>query len=138
MLTLTLTDYYKGRDKQYPAALTAEIAQNAAHTIALVNQLLTRFYAAKPQAAQRSVNSGWRPPIVNKRVKKAARASKHLTARACDLSDDDGDLDTWLMTPAGQQALTEIGLWMEHPDATPRWAHLQTIPPASGHRVFYP
>jgi hypothetical protein len=34
--------------------------------------------------------------------------------------------------------LAEIGLWLEHPISTPRWCHVQTVPPKSGKRVFTP
>jgi len=61
-----------------------------------------------------------------------------MTGQAIDLADPDGDLDEWLMTAEGQAALVEIGLWMEHPAATKSWTHLQTVPPKSGRRTFYP
>jgi hypothetical protein len=59
-------------------------------------------------------------------------------ARAVDIYDPDGDLDDWLMQPAGQQALVRLGLWLEHPAATRTWSHLQIVPPRSNNRVFYP
>jgi hypothetical protein len=34
--------------------------------------------------------------------------------------------------------LRDLGLWMEHPDKTPTWLHIQTVPPGSGNRVFWP
>lgn len=135
---LTLADYYKGRDRLFASELTPEIAQNAKLTLERVNLLLQRFYATHPRAARRTINSGWRPAAVNRKVQNAAKRSHHLTARACDLSDDDGALDRWLMTALGQRVLEHCGLWMEHPDATPRWCHVQIVPPKSGRRVFHP
>jgi hypothetical protein len=84
------------------------------------------------------VSSGWRPPAVNAAQRGAAVNSKHMTGRAVDVYDPDGDLDEWLMTGDGQRALKEIGLWLEHPSATKGWSHLQSIPPRSQNRVFYP
>jgi hypothetical protein len=61
-----------------------------------------------------------------------------MTGQAIDIYDPDGDLDDWLMTIEGLAALEALGLWIEHPSATKSWSHLQTIPPKSRRRVFYP
>lgn len=135
---LTLKEYYQGRDVAYTVHLTNQIRANAKLTVSRVNALLACFVAANPKAATRTVNSGWRPPSVNRSVKKAAKKSNHLVALACDLSDDDEQLDKWLLTKVGQQALVEIGLWMEDPSATPRWCHVQIVAPGSGRRVYMP
>lgn len=136
---ITMEMFYKGRDKQYACELTEEIQTNAKVTVLRANMLLDRFYAANPKAAQnRGCNSGWRPPEVNARTHNAAKKSNHMIGRAIDIGDDDEQLDKWLMTAEGQKALEEIGLWMEQPSATPRWAHVQIVPPGSGHRVFFP
>lgn len=135
---ITLEQFFMGRDKQYAAQLTPEFRANAAETVLRANALLTLFFFLNPAAKARKVNSGWRPPAVNAATKGAAALSKHMTCQAVDLSDPDGELDAWLMTEAGQDALIDIGLWMEHPNATPRWAHVQTVPPRSGRRVFMP
>ena len=137
-MPITVKDYYKGRDVQFALELTAQIRANALSTVACVNALLARFYLANPKAALRTVNSGWRPPAVNRGVRRAAKRSNHLVALACDLDDDDEQLDRWLLTKPGQTALIEIGLWMEAPSFTPRWSHVQIIAPPSGKRVFFP
>lgn len=135
---ITLAQFFMGRDVTYKSALTPVITANAVELLQRVNLLLAIFYAANPQAHQRGVNSGWRPPALNATVKGAAPKSKHMTGQAVDLGDDDGMLDAWLMTPLGQKALEEAALWMEHPSATPRWCHMQSRPPRSGKRTFYP
>lgn len=135
---IALADFYMGRDKTYASELTPEIKKNAVETVRRVNQFLELFYAHNPKAGKRTVNSGWRPPAVNASTKKAAAKSKHMLCLACDLSDDDEALDKWCMTPDGRKALEAVGLWLEHPSATPRWCHLQKIAPSSGNRVFYP
>lgn len=127
---LKLADYYMGRDRQYYAELTPELRANARETIRRVNLLLQRAGMA------RKVTSGWRPAAVNATVPGAAKGSKHINCIAIDLEDRDGRLDAWCM--AHLEVLEEIGLWLEHPDATPDWCHLQTLPPGSGNRVFEP
>lgn len=129
---ITLTDYWMGRDREFPLALTPQIEKNAALTVQLVNALLVRF------GEGRKVTSGWRPPEVNAKTAGAAPKSKHMTGQAIDLADQEGDLDDWLMSAEGQAAMAELGLWHEHPAATKGWAHLQTVPPRSGRRTFYP
>ena len=140
---ITVTDYFMGRRETHPLDLSPAIERNAALTVEIANHLLALAEAAgikvpaKP-ATGSQVASGWRPPDVNAATKGAATNSKHMTGQAVDLYDPDGRLDAWLMSEAGQAALVELGLWLEHPSSTPGWAHVQTIPPGSGHRVFYP
>lgn len=129
---ITLEDYWMGREREFPTAMTPQIEKNAIYTVQLANALLARF------GEGRNVNSGWRPPSVNAGVPNAAPNSKHMTGQAIDLADPEGDLDDWLMSAEGQATLTELGLWHEHPAATKGWAHVQTIPPRSGRRTFYP
>jgi hypothetical protein len=127
---LKLTDYYMGRDREYRHELTPALRANARETLRRVNQLLKRA------GLSRKITSGWRPAAVNATVPGAARGSKHISCIAIDLEDRDGALDAWCL--AHLDVLEDIGLWLEHPDATPDWCHLQTLPPPSGNRVFEP
>lgn len=127
---ITPEDYYMGRDQLYPDELTDELEENAKVTVDRANDLLERA------GMQRGVNSGWRPAAVNAGIKNAAKKSKHMQCLAIDINDDDGTLDAWCMK--NLDVLEEIGLWLEHPSATPRWCHVQIVPPRSGNRVFYP
>jgi hypothetical protein len=135
---LTLADYWMGRDLKYAAELTSAIRVNAAVTVERANRLLAAYTDSTGDDRHRTVNSGWRPPAVNAVIRGAAKASRHMTGEAVDIEDDDDSLDEWCMTGPGQDALIECGLWLEHPDATPRWAHVQSVPPRSGNRVFRP
>lgn len=117
---ITLEDYFMGRDKLFPGELTEELWANAVLTVERANALLARA------GMERGVNSGWRPVAINAAVKNAARRSKHIHCLAIDIDDDDNSLDAWCM--ANLRALEEIGLWLEHPSATPRWCHVQTVP----------
>lgn len=127
---LKLADYYMGRDKSHRDELTRELRANARDIVRRVNRLL------KCAGIPAAVSSGWRPAAINAAVPGAAKASRHITCLAIDLEDRDGELDAWCM--ANLEVLEECGLWLEHPDATPGWCHLQTRPPGSGNRVFSP
>lgn len=65
-----------------------------------------------------------------------AMHSKHLAGAAADIYDPDGLLADWCLS--NELSLKAIGLWMEHPDYTPRWTHLQMMSPKSGRRIFIP
>lgn len=127
---ITLADYWMGRDRTHAADLTAAIRASAEVTVERINRLLA---AAKVSG---KVSSGWRPPAINAGVKGAAKRSKHMTGQASDLADPKGDLGRWCLDNVAE--LERIGLWLEHPSATPTWCHLQTVPPKSGRRVFHP
>lgn len=140
---ITVDNYFMGRREKYPLALTPDIERNALRTVDLANKLLAQAqtYGVTVDlhpTNQSPVSSGWRPPEVNERTPNAAIKSKHMTGQAIDIYDPDGDLDDWLMTGEGQAAMAALGLWHEHPSATKGWAHVQTVPPNSGRRTFYP
>ena len=140
---LTLAGYWMGRDKAYPFDLSTEIRKEAELTVSLVNDLLVAatLHGANPETNPGTgtvLTSGWRPPAINGKTAGAAPRSHHMAGRAADIYDPDGDLDEWLMTNEGQKTLKRLGLWMEHPAATKGWCHVQTRPPRSGNRVFYP
>lgn len=140
---ISVLDYFMGRREQYPMSVTPELEANAAVIVERANKLLAQALTygvhvpANPSTGSQ-VSSGWRPAAVNSSTPNAAPNSRHMTGQAVDLYDPDGDLDEWLMTGEGQAALTAIGLWHEHPSATKTWCHVQTIPPRSGRRTFYP
>lgn len=140
---ITVDDYFMGRRELYPLALTPDIERNAARTVTVANALMARAMGAglhfdsNPQTLS-PVSSGWRPPAVNGATKGAAPSSKHMTGLAVDLYDPTGRIDAWLLTEPGQQALVDLGVWIEDPSATPGWSHWQIVPPGSGRRVFHP
>ncbi len=136
---ITLKDYFMGRDIKYPLEMSPTIRDNAAVLIDLVNRLLERMCCPPgihPSTAR--VSSGWRPPSVNATTPRAAPNSKHMTGQAIDLYDPDEKLDNFLVSMEGSTILKELGLWMEHPSATKGWTHLQSLPPKSGNRIFFP
>lgn len=140
---ISLADYFMGRDREFPMSMTPVIEHNAAIMIELANKLVTiaRTAGVDFEVNPRTgtiVSSGWRPAAFNASVPGAAVKSKHITGQAVDIYDPDGDLDDWLMTQDGQTTMAKLGLWHEHPSATKGWAHLQSVPPRSGRRTFYP
>ena len=140
---ITLTDFYMGRREKFPLAMSPTIEHEAFRTVELANKLLAQaetYGVSVPvnPATGSQVSSGWRPPEVNAVTVGAAVNSKHMTGQAVDLYDPDGVLDDWLMSGEGQAAMAALGLWHEHPSATKGWAHVQTVPPRSGRRTFYP
>lgn len=139
---ITREDYFTAldgtrRDVEYVDDLNPLIEQNAEVTVERTNLLLSRYVESTADDQLRRVNSGWRPPEVNAGTAGASPTSRHMTGEAIDLGDADGELDDWLMTEVGTNALIDIGLWHEHPRDTPGWAHVQTVPPRSGHRHFF-
>lgn len=138
---ISLTDYWMGRDATHPLDMSPQIERNALLLLELVNKLLvianTEGVRGKLHPKTGTVlSSGWRPPAVNAATPRAAKASLHMTGQAIDLYDPDEEIDAWLFRRT--QVLIDIGLWVEHKDYTPRWAHLQSLPPPSRNRYFIP
>lgn len=142
MTTITLEQYFMGREREHGLLLGPDLRRHAALTVDLANRalVLAKTAGVTLESSPRTgsiVSSGWRPPAINEATPGAAPRSKHLSCQAVDLYDPGGDLDEWLLAGA-DTVLKELGLWLEHPAATKGWAHLQTVPPRSGRRVFYP
>ena len=134
-MMLALADYWMGRDARYPDELNPAINENAVELLGRVNLLMS--WALPEGVGHGGVASGWRPRFVNEATANAALGSKHLTGRAIDLRDDtDRSLARWCLR--NQDALAECGLWMEDPQWTPSWIHLQSVPPGSGRRIYVP
>lgn len=112
-----------GRDIEYP--LSKEQESNLEKLLIAVNKLRKLYNKAM------FVSSGYRPGHYNKAAGGAAKSS-HLTCQAVDFKDADGKLKAWI-TP---EILVECGLYMEHPDHTPSWLHVQTRP--TKNRIFKP
>ena len=78
-----------------------------------------------------------RASSVSRRLTPAAVPdSPHIAGAACDLYDPHEALDAWCM--AHGEVLVALGLWLEHPDCTEGWCHVQIVPPPCGSRVFRP
>jgi len=95
----------------------------------------------------RKVNAlGYQPPMTassclrslkdQQRINPKAMGSSHLYGCAVDISDPAGRLAHWLST--NTNILAKNGLWMEDPQYTNGWVHLQTYAPKSMIRLFVP
>lgn len=139
---ITLQQYLMGRERSHGLQLGPDLLRNAERTVDLANRLLVLAKGAgvalhEHPGSGSIVTSGWRPADINASTPGARPRSLHLSCEAIDLYDPDGDLDEWLLG-AADVVLKDLGLWLEHPAATKGWAHVQTRPPRSGRRVFYP
>lgn len=94
----------------------------------------------------RKINAlGYKPPMYatsclrsikdQQRINPKAMGSSHLYGCAVDIGDPDGKLADWLKVT---ERLVKCGLWMEHPDSTKGWTHLQSYAPKSMKRIFNP
>lgn len=140
---ISLEQYWMGREREHGAELTPDITGNAVVLLERVNQVLSRASEERVQPAVdkstgTAVASGWRPKSVNDATANAGKTSKHVIGCAVDLRDavPDRPLARWCLR--NRKLLEEVGLWMEDPQWTPTWVHLQSIPPGSGNRVYIP
>ena len=122
---ITSKEYIMGRDKDYFMQ-----PQEEANMWKLLNAL-NRLRDAYGKAM--IVTSGWRPGRYNQGY---ANKSAHLSCEACDFSDVSGELAKWCLHYL--PVLENCGLYMESPESTRGWVHLQTRRPGSGNRVFKP
>ena len=135
---ITLADYWMGRDVSHAGEWTHEIHANAYETVRRANELREEYARSTGDSSEWRVSSGWRPRAINAATPGAARFSRHLTGEAIDIADPSGVIDAWCVCASSMIALTRISLYLEHPSATPGWCHLQTVPPRSGKRMFFP
>lgn len=84
----------------------------------------------------RNATSCLRSLVDQKRINPKAMGSSHLYGAAVDIGDADGKLKAWLK--ANPNKLVECALWMESPEYTKSWCHLQIYAPNSFNRVFRP
>lgn len=136
---ISFDDYFGRVSRATGSAPGEDVQANGRELLERVNALLAVINESHPgiEAAMKpSVNSGWRPAAYNATVPNAAVKSKHITGQAIDLADPDGELDELLLSHPN--LLEMAGLWQEHPLATKGWCHVQSVPPRSGNRIFYP
>lgn len=106
-----------GRDIDYP--LTMGMIYNLFDLLPRVNWV--RFQYGKPLI----VNSGYRPVDINASVG-GANNSSHTLCMAVDFKDADGDFALWCLNSL--DIIKHAGLYMESPDYTRGWVHLQSRP----------
>jgi hypothetical protein len=130
---ITLDQYLRGR-----GPISQELETNALALLSKVNNLLVELeghvdFDIYP-VTNTIVSSGYRTAAVNASTPGAAPKSKHIQCLAIDIYDPDGDIDDYLT----DAILEKYDLYREHPAATKGWCHLQSVPPNSKKRTFYP
>lgn len=122
---ITRDEVLMGRDKEFP--LSANLEKNLNKLLIAINKLREKY--GKPMA----VSSGYRPGHYNVEAH-GAKNSTHLVCEACDFYDTGGLLDKFCTE--NQPLLAELGLYLEHPESTPGWCHLDIR--TREHRIFRP
>lgn len=120
----------KDRREEFPEDYSPKILENAKVLLEKVNSFLQDL-----GILMCIVNSGWRPPSVNSAVG-GSKNSAHCTGEAIDIKDSTGSLKEKVLN--NLELLEKHGLYMESPNYTKTWCHLQTRPTKSGKRVFNP
>jgi hypothetical protein len=113
---ISLKDYLTASGK-YPereSQATTEVIENAKELLKRVNNLLADLGVKNV-----SISSGFRPAQANAAIG-GAKKSHHMTGKAIDIAGD--ELDKVIM--AKPEMLKKYNLWLEHPDATKGWTHL--------------
>lgn len=122
---ITLKEYLMGREKEFPLDMLQ--AQNAAELLARINWLFGTL-KLKPK-----VSSGYRPSAYNSSIG-GAKMSTHTVCAGIDLHDPDGMLAAKMLDHL--DLLEECGLWLENPQYTKNWVHLDMK--QRKNRVFNP
>lgn len=104
-------------------------------TLRNLEDLVRKVNALNYQPAMYA-SSCLRDLAAQQRINPNAMGSSHLYGSAVDIADPKGELARWLRK--NQHLLVNNGLWMEHPDYTKGWVHLQTYAPKSMNRFFIP
>ena len=114
---ITLDQYFMGRRELYPNEFAQYISDNAVLLLKVVNPFLLELGITEAE-----VTSGWRPNSLNATVPNAVQHSNHTIGKAVDIKDVDGKLDN--LFRAHPELLRQYGLFLESPDSTPGWSHL--------------
>lgn len=111
---------------------TPEIDANLAELLKRIN--VVRKAYAKPMVVTSGLRSQQQQQDLIAAGKSNAPKSNHLTGKAVDILDKDGQLHQWCKDST--DLLAKIGLWMEERQGP--WQHFQSCPPKSKKRWFNP
>lgn len=126
---LTSQGKYPEREKHIECTVT--VRDNSERLAKKVSALLEDFF-------KRWVSSGFRTQSSNAKTKGAALLSRHMKGSAIDLLNLGAYLKKDYLENKEKSLLVKHDLYLEDPDYTPTWTHLQDDPPRSGKRVFIP
>lgn len=97
--------------------LTDDLKKNGEILLERVNTLLLSLGITTV-----AVSSGFRPSSVNSKITNAAKKSLHMLCKAVDIEDSEGKIAQAIK--AKPELLKDHSLWMEDPDSTKGWVHL--------------
>jgi len=126
-----LTSQGKYTARAYHPECTEQVQENAGELARRVNALLEDFFKVW-------LYSGFRTSTANAGTPGASTRSAHMEAMALDLMTLGHYLKEDWKINRDRSLLVKHYLYLEDPDFTPRWTHLQTRPTKSGLRVFKP
>lgn len=126
-----LTSQGKYPARAYHDECTEEVQKNAKETARRVSDLLKDFFKVW-------ISSGFRTSSSNANTPGAAKKSNHMRALALDLMTLGFYLKQDYEINKNKSLLVKHDLYLEDPDYTKTWTHLQSVPPRSGKRVFIP
>lgn len=116
-MSISKKELLMGRDKTHASEYTQEISDNLDKLLIPLNKFREAY--GKPMIT----SSGWRPSAINKQIGGAAK-SNHTRGMAADFVDKDGELAKFAKKMDEEGKLKEWGLWLENPNNTPGWLHL--------------
>lgn len=129
---ITKSEILMKRDEQFPDQYTQEISDNIDKLLICLAKFREAY--GKPM----KVTSGWRPEAINAKVG-GSKKSAHMVGMACDFADSDKELAKFAKKMNEEGKLKEWGLWLENPDHTSGWVHLDIKDrKISGTRIFNP
>lgn len=98
--------------------LTQEVEDNIISLLLVVNSLLKELGIINIK-----VSSGFRPSAVNESIKGSAKRSAHMLGLAIDFETN----QLALVLAKKPELLKKFGLWLEHPNYTKTWTHLDLV-----------
>lgn len=125
-----LTSSHKYPERMLWDECTQEVRENT-HVLA------RRVTALLEDLMPRMVSSGFRTTGSNQDAG-GAKKSNHMRGTALDLISIAHFLKKDYLANKENSLLVKHDLYLEDPDYTPSWCHLQTTPPKSGKRIFIP
>lgn len=127
---LTTSGKYQHRE----SLASDDVRKNALDLSKKVTLMLQSFSSYSKEVSERKLTSGFRDKISNEQAH-GAKHSAHLEGKACDVEDTNGRLALFCVTNA--DLLAHFELFMEDPNYTHGWVHLQSRP-VPGCRIFKP
>lgn len=124
-----LTSSGKYPEREQSEECTTSVRVNAADTSERTSKLLDHL------GFTRKVTSGFRTRASNQKAS-GAKMSNHMRGCAVDIEDADGKLAQAIL--ADTSVLNTFDMYMECPQYTKGWVHLQIAPPLSRKRIFNP